>query len=106
MNRKLRIQKCLQDYFSPDHLEIVDETHQHAPRDTLETHMNITMVTNSFNGMSILKRHRLLNELMHDELHSGLHALSLHLYTPTEWKKRFEKSPASPICKGGERIKQ
>lgn len=101
MTRKLRIQKCLQDYFSPDHLEILDETHKHAPRDTLETHITITMVTSRFLGMSILSRHRLLNELLRDELHSGLHALSLHLYTPDEWQERGVKSPESPPCKGG-----
>ena len=36
-------------------------------------------------------------KLLNAELSSGLHALSLHLYTEEEWQ-RLSQVPLSPLC--------
>ncbi|GKV37459.1 hypothetical protein SLEP1_g45489 [Rubroshorea leprosula] len=56
-----------------------------------ETHFNVRIVSKQFEGKSLIKRNRtklgilpLIYGLLHDELHSGLHALSIMANTPSE----------------------
>jgi BolA protein len=43
-----------------------------------------------------------VNGLLRDELAGGLHALSIHAWTPQEWfDKGGGSAPASPECMGG-----
>ena len=51
--------------------------------------------------MQLLERHKLLNNILKEELEGKIHALSLHAMTPNEWKEKNFISPDSPPCKGG-----
>ncbi|KAJ6950951.1 sufE-like protein 1 [Populus alba x Populus x berolinensis] len=42
-----------------------------------ETHFNVKVVSKEFEGKSLVKRHRLIYNLLQEELQSGLHALSI-----------------------------
>jgi stress-induced morphogen len=42
-----------------------------------ETHFNVKVVYKEFDVESLVKRHRLIYNLLQDELQSGLHALSI-----------------------------
>ena len=101
--RKSRIEHHLHEHFSPIYIEVIDETHQHASKGRLETHFKVTLVSKKFHELTLIQRHRQVNQLMQEELRAGLHALSLHLYTPSEWQERAAPSPLSPVCKGGEK---
>ncbi|MFA5959256.1 MAG: BolA family protein [Tatlockia sp.] len=101
MLRQERITALIKEKLNPTFLTVENESSQHSvPKDS-ETHFKITAVSEAFLGLPPLKRHRLLNTLLANELQNGLHALSLHLFTQEEWLKRSQSSPPSPACKGG-----
>ena len=103
MNRKQRIQERINASLQSEFLEILDESRMHNVPIGAETHFKVTVVSQQFIGLRTLQRHRLLNTILADELSSGLHALSLHLFTKEEWEARKESTQASPKCKGGSR---
>ncbi len=96
MHRKDRIKQLLTKTFLPLQLRIEDESHTHR-RPGVETHFHVMMVSEQFNHYSRIERHRQVHTLLCDEFATGLHALSLYLYTPEEYQKK-EKNPQSPKC--------
>lgn len=91
----------IQVALNPTFLDVEDESHRHhVPKDA-QTHFKVTVVSHDFEGMSLIKRHRLINELMKAEFETGLHALAIHAYTPTQWFTKNQRSPASPNCLDG-----
>lgn len=90
MKKKVVIEKKLTEGLAPVLLEVEDVSHQHAghagaPKGSSETHFNVTVVSEQFHGRSLLKRHRLVYDLLQEELqHGGVHALSLNTRTPAE----------------------
>jgi acid stress-induced BolA-like protein IbaG/YrbA len=52
-------------------------------------HYEVFVVSDQFDGLMSLKRHRLVMELFRSEIDSGeVHALSIKAYTPGEWETR------------------
>ena len=100
MTMQSRITEKLQQAFSPEHLEVVDESHMHNVPEGAESHFKVLIVSDDFNGKMLIARHRLVNAALADELENGIHALALHTMTMAEW---FEKggAPDSPECLGG-----
>ncbi len=98
MSRKQRLYDALSTELKPVILDIIDESHTHQRQGT-ETHFKITVVSDYFCNVSLINRHRILNDLLAAELKTGLHALSLHLYTPDEWTRRGTTAPETPPCK-------
>ena len=101
MSREERIHKALTLTLSPQHLEIVNESYQHNVPENSETHFKVIIVSNNFAGLSLVTRHQQIYKLLQDEMQQGLHALSLHTYTPDEWTKTSAVAE-SPKCRGGE----
>ncbi len=100
MSMQSEIEKKLQAELDPIHLEVVNETHMHnVPKDA-DSHFKVTVVSEQFNGLPLIKRHRLVNATLADEL-KKIHALALHTYTPDQWFERTEGAPESPPCHGG-----
>ena len=101
MRRKERIENELSKAFSPTALIVEDESvHHHVPQDA-QTHFKVTMAAKGFTGLSLIKRHQLLNKLLRNEFDTGMHALSMHLYSPEEWEMKKDDAPKSPPCKDG-----
>ncbi len=90
----------LQKAFSPEHLEVVNESHMHNVPEGSESHFKVTIVCDDFDGMMLIKRHRKVNEVLREELDGGIHALALHTMTMQEWFEKG-KAPDSPLCMGG-----
>ncbi|MCH9756380.1 MAG: BolA family transcriptional regulator [Gammaproteobacteria bacterium] len=97
MTRKKRLHDAISSALLPVLLEIEDESGNHR-RPGVETHFKITLVSTQFKNTPRIERHRQINTLADNEFKTGLHALSLHLYTPEEWKKRGNPAPSSPRC--------
>lgn len=97
MSRQQRLYDALSAHFKPDFLTVEDESHTHQ-RQGHETHFKILVVSDNFSKLSLIERHRLVYELTTSEFKTGLHALSLHLYTPDEWEKRKATPPQTPSC--------
>lgn len=86
-SKKHLIEKKLTEGLTPMHLEVHDVSHQHAgaPRASSDTHFHVKIVSEQFQGRSLLKRHRLVYDLLQAELQEGgVHALSLSTKTPSE----------------------
>ena len=49
----------------------------------------------------LVARHRILNQLLKNELAGSVHALSLNTLTPTEWQEKDGEIRKSPPCQGG-----
>lgn len=98
-----RIAQAIHSAF-PDreHLDIIDESDQHAGRKGQESHFKILLIAPSFSGQSRVERQRFLHKILQAEFDSGLHALSLRLLTPEEAKTSgvFQ----SPDCQGGNKV--
>jgi len=101
MNRQSTIEQKLTRAFSPLHLEVADETHMHSVPEDAQSHFKVTLVSEQFSGMPLVKRHRAVNQVLAEELAGGIHALALHTMTPQEWFDKGGQAPASPPCLGG-----
>ena len=99
MSRQARLHSLLQHAFSPDFLDVLNESHNHGGPAT-ESHYKITLVSSAFAGLRAVARHQRVYALTQDEMAQGMHALALHLYTPEEWAATGA-APASPACLGG-----
>ncbi|CAO3626549.1 unnamed protein product [Cunninghamella blakesleeana] len=49
-----------------------------------KTHFKVTVVSDKFQGKTLMQRHRLIYSLLDDELKQGLHALTLKTKTQKE----------------------
>ncbi|APR98276.1 BolA family protein [Wolbachia endosymbiont of Folsomia candida] len=70
-------------------INIIDESAKHADHyfassSTLPSHIKLILISDDFAGMSSLKRHKLIYELLKSEI-KLIHAISLHLYTQNEY---------------------
>ncbi|XP_021745110.1 sufE-like protein 1, chloroplastic/mitochondrial [Chenopodium quinoa] len=88
-SRGERIREKLERELKPVELDVEDISYQHAGHAGVkgsdgETHFNLKIVSNEFEGKSLVKRHRMIYGLLQDELEGGLHALSIIAKTPTE----------------------
>jgi BolA protein len=98
---QIEIETLMQTAFAPVVMQVENESHRHAGPAT-ESHFKLTLVTQAFEGVSRVKRHQAVYRLMAERM-TQLHALALHLYTPSEWQALGEVAPLSPKCSGGHR---
>lgn len=90
LSRATRIKTKLQSSLEATVLEVNDVSYQHAGHAAMketsdkETHFNLKIVSPKFEGQTLVKRHRMVYDLLNDELQSGLHALSIVAKTPNE----------------------
>jgi BolA protein len=75
------ITKKLTAALSPISLEVIDESHLHAghagARPEGETHFRVKVVSPVFQGKSLIERHRMINDILADELATRVHALAI-----------------------------
>jgi len=58
-------------------------------------------VSDDFEGKMLITRHRMINEILKQELSESIHALTLHTMTVEEFEKKQGVVPNSPKCEGG-----
>lgn len=101
MSRLQRMHDALSRELKPDTLTIENESSLHNVPPGSETHVKVIAIAEAFHGLNRIARHRLLHAILADELKTGLHALTLHLYTHQEWALQTNKVPTSPTCLDG-----
>ena len=89
MSMKSSMTGKLEAAFSPERLDVINESHLHAGHQPGfdgegETHMRIRIVSAAFAGMSRVARHRAINDLVKAEFDAGLHALAVEAAAPGE----------------------
>lgn len=97
LNRKNRLETTLNEQFKPSYVEVLNESFMHSVPKDAETHFKIVMVSDLFENTPTLQRHKMVYKHTQAEMANGLHALSLHLYTPTEWQNQ-QSVPSTPKC--------
>lgn len=87
-NRSERIRARLTQVFSPDVLNVTDDSARHAGHAGAspegETHFRVEIVSAAFEGESRIARQRAVNKALADEFESGLHALNIKAKAPAE----------------------
>ena len=94
------IQSKLQAGLDIEHLNIENESHMHSGP-AMDTHFKVTIVSDDFGGKRLVQRHQVIYGLLAEEMQNPIHALSLHLFTATEWQERAGQVAPSPKCMGG-----
>ena len=88
MNTKDIITNKLREAFSPESLDVSDESHLHeghsGHRPGGETHFRLYIVSAAFEGKSRIERHRMINSTLEAELAGGVHALAIKAQAPGE----------------------
>jgi BolA protein len=78
----------LTEAFTPQSLNVVDESHQHAGHAGAQpggqTHFRVYIVSDAFKGKTRIDRHRMINQVLSDDLAAGVHALAIHATAPGE----------------------
>ena len=87
------IREKLTAALSPHRLDIEDDSARHAGhhheggldgRPGGESHFNLTVVAQSFDGQGRVQRQRAVNAVLREELAGPVHALSIRALTPQE----------------------
>ena len=89
---------------SPEHVEVINESYMHNVPDGSESHFKVVVVSSKFQDKNLVARHRMVNELLKDQIEGPVHALSLHTMTPDEWFDKGGQSADSPECLGGNKL--
>ena len=102
MSVREHVTEKLREKLTPDHLEVVNESHMHAGPKDAETHFKVVVVSPLFEGMSAVKRHQLVYGALGDMMgkkpsQGGIHALAITSRTPAEWAQSPEAN-VSPLC--------
>ena len=58
------------------------------------------MVSDKFVDTKLIARHRIVNDVLANELQTGVHALSIVAKTPEQWGQG-QNVESSPACRGG-----
>ncbi len=88
MSLEVRMREKLMVALRPTRLDLVNESHLHAGHGsspgTGESHFRVLIVCDAFNGKSRVERHRIVNDVLRDELKDGVHALAVKAVAPGE----------------------
>ena len=81
-----RITRKLTEAFSPDSLQVVDESHLHkghaGHRPGGESHFRVKIAAAAFRGKSRVDAHRMVYDALAGEIAAGVHALAIEAKAP------------------------
>ena len=82
------IYAALQEKFSPQDLEVIDESDLHIGHaghtGAGNSHFSVKIVSNAFRGMHRIQRHRSVYSALDELLKNGIHALKIKAFSPDE----------------------
>jgi BolA protein len=80
------IEAALRDALHPAALAITDDSDQHAGHAGAREgrHFSVRIVSDCFNDLSLVKRHRLVYDALHSLIPRGIHALAIDARAPGE----------------------
>ncbi|KRG72604.1 cell division protein BolA [Stenotrophomonas terrae] len=87
MNRVERIRSALQAAFTPQLVEVRDDSHRHAGHAGASDgrgHFKVIVVSEAFAGKAPLARHRAVYAALGEMMETDIHALSIKALTPQE----------------------
>lgn len=84
------IRQLLNDSFRPELLEVIDNSAAHAGHAGARSgggHYHVTIVTEVFEGKSLVQRHQLIYNALGDMMKQQIHALGINALSPSEETK-------------------
>jgi BolA family transcriptional regulator, general stress-responsive regulator len=88
MNDRLdRIRDRLTATFAPIECQLLDESHLHAGHAGAASgagHYRLRLVSERFEGLNRIARHRLVYDCLRDMMQSDIHALNIIAFAPSE----------------------
>jgi BolA protein len=82
-----RIRSLLQAALVPSRLEISDDSHLHAGHAGAASgggHFSVKIVSERFEGLRLVMRHRLVYDAVQGMMHTDIHALAITAIAPSE----------------------
>ncbi|KFJ10182.1 bolA-like family protein [Delftia acidovorans] len=78
------MQAVLRERLAPDHLEVIDESHQHAGHvgangTGFGTHFRVRIASPLFQGKPRVARHRLVYDALQEFIDQGAHAIAIEV---------------------------
>ncbi|MGI9549531.1 MAG: BolA family protein [Bdellovibrionales bacterium] len=92
------LEKKLREHFQPILLKVINESPQHSVPANSESHFRVILVSDKFEGVSLVNRHQMIYKVVSEELKNKIHAFSQQVLTPEEWTQKGGQLPASPPC--------
>ena len=96
-----KIESVLKENLDTSHLEVINESFMHNVEPGADSHVRVIAVSETFDGLNLVKRHQAIYKLIGEELAGPIHAITLHTFTADEWQERNESTHPSPDCEGG-----
>ena len=80
------IELALRSALAPSSLRVQDDSHLHAGHAGAREgrHFSVRVVSESFNGLSRLARHRLVYDALRSQIQQGIHALAIDARAPAD----------------------
>lgn len=85
--RTAMIESKLRAALAPTELLVKDQSHLHAGHAGAQEgkgHFDVTVVSEAFDGLSRIARHRLVYEALGSFMATDIHALRINAYSPSE----------------------
>ncbi len=90
MKRKTNIENLILKNYEPDFFSVIDVSEQHRGhqnfKEDVESHFEITIVSEKFKNLSRIERHRMVNQSLRQEFLSDLHSVIIKTHTIEEYK--------------------
>lgn len=85
-NRVEMIRNQLDTTFSPQSLDIIDDSHKHAGHAAAQGggHFSVKIIADDFDGKSLIQRHRMIYTALEQMMKTDIHALSINALSPNE----------------------
>ena len=78
--RVVQIRQRLAEAFTPESLDVEDDSHKHIGHEGAKGglgHFSVTIVSAHFNGMPVLARHRAVYAALGEMMQTDIHALAI-----------------------------
>lgn len=82
------IRKMLNDSLKPEQIEIIDNSTAHAGHIGAQSgggHYHVTIVSDAFEGKTLVQRHQLIYKALGDMMKQQIHALGINAMSPSEY---------------------
>jgi BolA protein len=86
-DRVTTIEQLLVDAFAPQDMLVKDQSHLHAGHAGAREgkgHFDVTIVSEKFDGVNRIGRHRLVYDALGAFMESDIHALRINAFSPAE----------------------
>ena len=90
MKRKFKIENIILENYEPHFFSVLDVSEQHRGHlnfeEDVESHFEIIIVSEKFQNIKRIDRHRMVNQSLKQEFLTDLHSAIIKTYTIDEYK--------------------